>query len=230
MVVYEGEFIEGEFIERPNRFLSLVRLGDREEYAHLPNPGRIRELLLPGVTVILKKEYNPNRKTRYTLIMTYKDGIPVSLNTTLPNALAAEAIEKGKMEEFKDHRILRREAQYKNSRFDLLLSKDDEFCFLEVKSVTLVKDKLAMFPDAPTIRGTRHINHLMEAMDEGYGASILFVVQRSDAEIFTTNDAVDPKFADALRVAYEYGVNIHAYKCKVSTREIHIDRRIDVLL
>ena len=158
-MIYEGEFIEGQFIERPNRFLSLVRVCNREEYAHLPNPGRIQELLFPGVRVALKREYNPNRKTRYTLVMVYKDGMLVSLNTTLPNRLAAEAIEGGQIREFQGYGVVRREAQYKNSRFDLLLSKGETPCFLEVKSVTLVEGRTAMFPDAPTLRGTRHVHH-----------------------------------------------------------------------
>jgi sugar fermentation stimulation protein A len=229
-MIYEGEFIEGRFIERPNRFLSLVRMGGREEYAHLPNPGRLAELLLPGVPVVLKKENNPKRKTRYTLSMVYKNGTLVSLNTTIPNRLVAEAIEDGKLKEFEDYRIVRREAQYKNSRFDLLLSRDEILCFLEVKSVTLVRDRTAMFPDAPTVRGTKHVHHLMEAMGEGYEAAILFAVQRHDADKFTPNDATDPDFAGALRRCQSRGVKLCAYNCKVSTHGIEIYQRVDILL
>ena len=177
-----------------------------------------------------KKEYNPSRKTRYTLVMVYKGGELVSLNTTLPNSLAAEAIKAGKLEEFADYRLVRREAQYKNSRFDLLLSKGDTLCFLEVKSVTLVKGKTAMFPDAPTIRGTKHIHHLMEAMDEGYEAAILFLIQRHDADKFTTNDNTDPKFADALRQSQRHGVKLCAYNCKMSIEEVEIDQRVSIAL
>jgi sugar fermentation stimulation protein A len=229
-MILKGEFVEGKFIERPNRFLSLVRIGDREEYAHVPNPGRIKELLISGVDVILRKEYNPNRKTRYTLVMVYRGGELVSLNTTLPNILAAEAIKAGQLEEFADYRLVRREAQYKNSRFDLLLSRGETLCFLEVKSVTLVKGKTAMFPDAPTLRGTKHIHHLMEAMDEGYEAAILFLIQRHDADKFTTNDDTDPKFADALRQSQKYGVKLCAYNCKMSVEEVEIDQRVNIFL
>ncbi len=229
-MILRDEFIEGRFIERPNRFLSLVRVDGREEYAHLPNPGRIRELLLPGTTVILRKEDSPNRKTGYTLIMVYKDGILVSLNTTLPNSLAAEAIEAGKIEGFRGYKIVRREVKYKNSRFDILLSKGGTLCFVEVKSVTLVKDGIAMFPDAPTLRGTRHIHHLMEAMNEGYEAAILFVVQREDANRFTTNDDTDPEFADALRQSQKYGVRMYAYNCRISIGEAEIYQPVDIIL
>lgn len=228
-MILDGESIEGQFIERPNRFLSLVRIGDREEYAHVPNPGRIEELLLPGVTVVLRKEHNPNRKTRYTLIMVYKDGGLVSLDTMLPNSLAAEAIEAGRLKEFEGYRVVRREVQYRNSRFDLLLSKDETLCFLEVKSVTLVKGRTAMFPDAPTLRGTRHIHHLMEAMDEGYEAAILFLIQRHDADKFTTNDDMDPEFASALRQSQKRGVKLCVYNCKMSIKEVEIDQQVDYL-
>ena len=229
-MILKGEFIAGKFIERPNRFLSLVRIGDREEYAHVPNPGRIKELLIPGVDIVLRKEHNPNRKTRYTLVMVYKGRELVSLNTMLPNSLAAEAIEAGKLKEFADYSLVRREVQYKNSRFDLLLAKQDGLCFLEVKSATLVKGRTAMFPDAPTLRGTRHIHHLMEAMDEGYEAAIMFVIQRSDADKFTTHDETDPKFAAALRQSRERGVKLYAYKCKMSVEEVKIDQRVDIFL
>ena len=229
-MIYDGEFVEGQFIERPNRFLSVVMLGDREEYAHLPNPGRLQELLLPGVTVVLRKESGLNRKTRYSLVMVYKNGSLVSLNTILPNRLAAEAIQNIELQEFREYRLVRREVQYKNSRFDLLLSKNEGLCFVEVKSVSLVKGRTAMFPDAPTIRGTRHVRHLMEAMDEGYEAAILFLVQRRDADRFTSNDVTDPEFGSALRQAQSYGVKLYAYVCEVSIGRIEIDRRIDISL
>ncbi len=229
-MIYEGEFIEGQFLERPNRFLSVVMLDGREEYAHVPNPGRMQELLLPGVTVVLKREYNPNRKTRYTLVMVYKNGLLVSLNTILSNRLAAEAIKDGTLEEFEGYELVRREAQYKNSRFDLLLSKNGKLCFVEVKSVSLVKGRTAMFPDAPTLRGTRHVHHLMDAMDEGYEAAVLFLIQRSDADRFTTNDAMDPKFASALNQAKSYGVELCAYTCQVNIGSMEIDRRIDIMI
>jgi sugar fermentation stimulation protein A len=229
-MIYDGEFVEGQFVERPNRFLSVVMVGGREEYAHLPNPGRLQELLFPGVTVVLRKESGLNRKTRYTLVTVYKDGLLVSLNTFLPNRLAAEAIQNGELEEFREYRLVRREAQYKNSRFDLLLSKNGGLCFVEVKSVSLVKGRTAMFPDAPTVRGTRHVRHLMEAMDEGYETAVLFLVQRHDADRFTSNDDMDPEFGSALRQAQSYGVKLYAYVCKVSIGRIDIDRRIGISL
>ena len=229
-MLYHGEFVKGQFIERPNRFLSLVMIGGREEYAHVPNPGRLQELLLPGVTVVLRKENGLNRKTRYSLVMVYKNGSLVSLNTILSNRLAAETIQNVELEEFREYRLIRREAQYKNSRFDLLLSKDESLCFVEIKSVSLVKGRTAMFPDAPTVRGTRHVRHLMEAMDEGYEAAILFLIQRSDADRFTSNDDMDPEFASALRQAQEYGVKLYAYACEVSIGRIAIDRRIGIFL
>jgi sugar fermentation stimulation protein A len=229
-MICDGKFLEGRFVERPNRFLSLVRVDGRKERAHLPNPGRIQELLSPGARVVLRKEDSPNRKTKYTLVMVYKDGILVSLDTMLPNSLAAEAIGNGRLKEFQDYRIVRREVQYRNSRFDLLLSRGETLCFLEVKSATLVKGRTAMFPDAPTVRGTRHVHHLMEAMDEGYEAAVLFVVQRPDADRFTPNDATDPEFASALRAAKSRGVKLCAYNSQVDIGKVRVDQPIDLVL
>ena len=229
-MIYDGEFIKAQFIERPNRFLSLVRVGDREEYAHVANPGRLTELLLPGVPVVLKKESNPKRKTRYTLSMVYKDGVLVAVNAMLANRLAGEAIENGNLREFEGYRVGRREVTYKTSRLDFLLSKGETLCFLEVKSVTLVKDRTAMFPDAPTIRGTRHIHHLLEAMDEGYEAALLFVVQRHDADRFMPNSDTDPEFASALRQAKSRGVKLAAYTHRISIGKLELDKKISVSL
>ena len=229
-MTYEGEFVEAQFLQRPNRFLSVVRVGDEEERAHLPNPGRINELLLPGARVVLKKEKGEKRKTAYTLILVYKDGFLVSLDTTLPNRLAAEAIDTGKIAEFAGYRVVRREAQYGKSRFDLLLAKGEMSCFVEVKSVSLVRNRVALFPDAPTIRGTKHIHHLMAAMDEGYKAGVFFIVQRHDADIFTSNDQTDPKFAAALRQCQDYGVQLCAYTSRVAIGSMEIDRRIAINL
>ena len=229
-MLYKGEFVEGQFIRRPNRFLTVVMIDGQEEYAHLPNPGRLEELMLPGAAVALRKESGLSRKTRYTLVMVYKDGLLVSLDTMFPNKLAEEAIQNREIKEFQEYRFIRREAQYKNSRFDLLLSKGETPCFVEVKSVSMVRDRLAMFPDAPTVRGTKHVHHLMEAMDEGYEAAILFLVQRNDADKFTSNDDTDPKFGDALREAQSYGVKLYAYICEISIGRIKVDRRIGIFL
>ena len=229
-MIYDGEFIEGQFLERPNRFLSVVMVSGHKEFAHVPNPGRMKELLIPGVTVVLKKEDNPDRKTSYTLVMVYKNGVLVLLHTTLPNKLAATTIADGLLEEFRGYEVVRREVQYKNSRFDLLLSKDEKLCFVEVKSVSLVKGRTAMFPDAPTLRGTKHVHHLMDAMDDGYEAAILFLIQRHDADKFTTNDATDPKFAAALREAQNYGVKLCAYTCKVDIGRVEVHRQIEIIL
>jgi len=223
-----GNFVDGYFIQRWNRFLTLVNIGGKEEYAHLPNPGRLKELLIPGSRVILRRNERNDRKTKYTIIMVYKGDSMVSLDTTLPNALAVEAIKKKHLKEFEDYAIIQREVQYKGSRFDLFLSKDEVLCFLEVKSVTMLEDDVAMFPDAPTIRGTKHIHHLIEAIDEGYKASILFVIQRHGARYFTTNDETDPDFAKALRHAQKHGVELWAYGCKISRRKIEIDHQVDI--
>ncbi|MBD3185031.1 DNA/RNA nuclease SfsA [Candidatus Poribacteria bacterium] len=228
-MLLKGQFKKGKFIERPNRFMSIVEMEGKTVEAHLPNPGRIKEILYPGVDVILRKENGSKRKTGYTLVMVYKNDMLISLNTTLPNKLTEEALKAGKLECFKDYKLIRREVQYKNSRFDFLLEKENKFCFLEVKSVSLVKDRKAMFPDAPTIRGTRHLHHLMEAMDEGYEAAVLFVIQRDDADSFSPHHETDPVFAKTLREAYEYGVKVYVHKCNISLYKAEVDGEIKAI-
>ena len=112
----------------------------------------------------------------------------------------------------------------------LVESRDETLCFLEVKSVTLVKDGIAIFPDAPTLRGTRHIHHLMEAMNEGYEAAILFVVQREDGDRFMPNNDTDPEFASALRRSQKRGVRMYAYNCRIGIAEAEIHQPVDIIL
>jgi len=229
-----GKFIEAVFVERPNRFLTIVEIKGRKTYAHLHDPGRLPELLLPGARVILRKENKVNRKTGYTLIMVDRDGVLVSLDTALPNRLFQKAVNDKKISELEGYQILGREVQYKNSRLDFLLSKDntnnETLCFVEVKSVSLVVNRTAMFPDAPTLRGVKHLRHLMEAMDEGYESCAIFIIQREDADRLIPNEFTDPLFAETLRQASEKGVRILAYKCKVSMDNVEIYQRVNIVL
>ncbi|NIR44528.1 MAG: DNA/RNA nuclease SfsA [Gemmatimonadetes bacterium] len=225
-----GPLHPATFLSRPNRFLTEVELDGRVVEAHLPDPGRLRELLVPGARVWVRPEAGPNRKTGFTLTLVEKDGEKVSVVTTLPNQLTAEALEAGRIQELVDWEVAAREHSWGRSRFDFLLARGDERMLLEVKSVTLLDRRRALFPDAVTARGARHVTELAAARAAGYDAAVLFVVQRRDAESVTAARAIDPAFADALIAARGSGVRMLGYRCRVTLDEAAITGPIPVAI
>lgn len=188
-------------------------------------------MLIPNRTVWLKRAGHPHRKTDYDLALIEYGEILVSLDAHLPNALLAQALRGGYLPWVDKDAVVRTEAHLGASRLDfLLLGQDNRQWWIEAKSVTLVEGHLAKFPDAPTLRGRRHIHELVSAVHQGDQASVIFVVQRSDVECFTPNDRTDPDFGDALRAAAEVGVQIRAIHCKVTPNRISLDRTIPVSL
>lgn len=223
------KLIYGILIKRLNRFAASVDIGGRPETAHVPNSGRLKELLISGSTVLLLPAANPERKTRYTLKAVRHEGIWVSIDSTAVNDIIEDALKKGRLPHFGRIKELRREAVYKGSRFDFrILEASGRVCFLEVKSVTLVKDRIAMFPDAPTERGRKHLMELIDALKNGHRAMVIFCIQRPDADAFRPYDENDPAFGKALREARKNGVEAYAYKCKVKDGEASLDKEIDV--
>lgn len=231
----ENKTVKGRFVKRLNRFEGIVNIDGKESLVHIPNTGRCRELLTDGASVILEIRDNPARKTPYELIMAYKGEMLVSIDSHAPNRIVEEAIKQVEVEEFMGYSNIKKEAAYGNSRFDLLLKKDEnstekDSCFVEVKGVTLELDGVAMFPDAPTERGAKHVNELVQAHRCGYRTAIVFLIQMEDVESFSPNTAMDQKFSEALRHASENGVEIFAFNCKVNEREVVLKGRIRVLL
>ncbi len=222
--------VRGAFIRRLNRFAALVDVGGQEQMVHLPNSGRLHELLVPGYGMFLRPVPGDHRKCPYDLSLVDLGFTLCSADARLPNTLAAEAIGERRVREFSDYTTVRREVTYTDSRLDLLLEGQDPPCFIETKSVTLVEDGRALFPDAPTLRGVKHLNTLIHARSEGYRAAAMFVIQRGDAEDFTPYDDADPLFGQTLRQAAASGVEILAYRCAVTTGEITLADRIPVLL
>lgn len=230
-----------KFVKRPNRFQGYVDIDGTEEMVHVPNTGRCREILKEGVTVLLRAEDNPNRKTRYSLIAAYKGKRLINIDSQAPNKIAEEALKNGVIEDLKEYRDIRREKTFGNSRFDfklcierqdedeLIASPENEY-YLEVKGVTLEDNRETRFPDAPTERGTKHLLELIEVKKSGRGAGVLFVIQMDDIDYFRPNDEMDPEFGKALRSAKENGVDIFAYCCKVEMNEITLYKRIPVKL
>ena len=223
------DLIEATFVARLNRFAARMRVGDREVLAHVANSGRLEELLCAGNRMLLAPVHGrPHRKTAFDLAVVEVGGVLVSADARVPNTLLREAIEGGKLPEFSGYDVLAEEVTFEDSRLDMVLSGQPGRCYVEVKSVTLVPQGLALFPDAPTSRGRKHLATLSTAVDQGHQAAVVFVVQRSDAVAFSPNLAADPEFSDALAAAARNGVQVYAYRCSVSREEIAISGAVPV--
>jgi len=220
----------GYFLERLNRFAVLVSLNGREERAHLPNSGRLRELLTPGRPVYVVPRPRASRRTGYDLLLARVGQALVSVDARLPSKIAGEALAQGAWPQFRGYAVTRPEVSYGDSRLDLLLTGGGPPCLLEVKSVTLVEAGRARFPDGPTARGRRHLHELARARRHGWRACVIFIVQRPDATAFSPNDATDPQFGRALRQVVREGVEVYAYRCRVSLEEIVAGEALPVVL
>jgi sugar fermentation stimulation protein A len=223
-IALPGPLVETRFVDRPNRFVVRCTPGtgsaDIHE-AHMADPGRLRELLVPGRRVWLRHAPEPpQRRTRWSaLLVEAPDGAGlVSLDSTLPNRLIRAALEAGAMTELRDWRLERREVMIGSSRIDFVLRRDDgRRLALEVKSVTLVEEGIARFPDAVTARGTRHVQELERICGrDGWDAAVLFVVQRADALRVHAAADIDPAFARALAKARDAGVGVLGRCCNVT--------------
>jgi len=221
---------EATFISRQNRFACLVRLHGCQETVYLPNSGRLDAVLFPGHRVFLADRSSPSRRTRYDLVATDLNGTLVSVDSRVPAGLIHEALRQRDLQPFAHYTSVRGEVPRGRSRLDFLLSNSDSQCFLEVKSVTLVREGRALFPDSPTLRGRKHLHALIWAKRDGYAAAIVFVVQREDVEGFSPNDAVDIEFGRGLRAAQMQGVEIYAYRCRVNLGEIELADQVPVKL
>lgn len=219
---------EAVFLSRPNRFLAQVRTSGGEEVCHVKNTGRCRELLIPGTRIWVQRNDNPSRKTALDLIAAEKAGKVVNMDSQIPNKVAEEWIRSGHL--FEEPRLIRPETRYGDSRFDLYLENAESRMFLEVKGVTLEEDGVARFPDAPTLRGVKHIQELIRCREEGYRAGILFVIQMKGVRYLEPNDRPHPEFGEALRRADRAGVEILAVDCRVTPESILADARVDVRL
>lgn len=215
-----SHLIPAIILKRFNRFAVQVSVDGRRDVAHLPNSGRLRELLQPGTPAYLVPKAAPSRKTAFDLLLVRVGKVLISADARLPNLLVAEALQKGRLPPFHGYKTFRPEVRYRESRYDFLLEGSSGRCFVEVKSVTLVEEGVALFPDAPTERGRRHLETLIQARRDGLKGAVVFVVQRGDAEAFRPHDEADPVFGERLRKAVARGVSVHAYRCQVTLKEI----------
>jgi len=217
-----GPLEPARFVERPNRFLGRCRLestGDVIE-AHIRDPGRLEELMVPGRRVWVRPSADRTRRTAWTLLVAESPAGEgwVLVDSTLPNRLTHRALEAGALPELDGWRLERAEWRHGASRFDFLLARPDGRWFvLEVKGVNLVDNGVALFPDAPTERGARHLRELTEiAAQDGWEAGVLFVIQRNDAHAFRAAAHIDPHFAAALEDAARAGVRVMVRLCDVA--------------
>ena len=228
-----SNIIKGEFISRPNRFIANVKIENQIHTVHVKNTGRCKELLVPNCTVYLSGSDNPNRKTKYDLIAVEKERknkppLLINMDSQIVNYVAEEWLKESGF--FGKNAAIRREVTFGKSRFDFFIETENQKTFLEIKGVTLEKDGIALFPDAPTERGLKHINELIEAKRKGYSSYILFVIQMKEITEFSPNSETHMEFAKSLKKAEEKGVKIMAMDCEDSPEEIKISKEVKIHL
>lgn len=211
-----------KFLERPNRFIARVDVNGTIETVHVKNTGRCRELLIPGVLVVLEKSDNPLRKTQYDLVAVYKEGLGwVNIDSQVPNAVVREWLESGKSC-FENITYIKPECKYGNSRVDFYLECGQRKIFIEVKGCTLEIDGEGYFPDAPTERGVKHLNELTKAVLEGYESYLAFVIAMPKVTDVKPNVKMHREFSEAYEKAVKNGVKVLNLQCDVTPDSIAI--------
>ena len=224
---FENELIHGTLIKRYKRFLADVKLDDGSEItAHCTNSGSMKSCLENGAEVYLSPVNDPNRKTRFTWEMIKINGDWVGINTNNPNQLVYEAFLSNSVDGLDGYSTVKREVKFDDSRFDIYAENEHEKCFTEVKNVTLKEGKYALFPDAVTRRGQKHLKTLIEVKQQGLRAVMIYLIQRSDVKIFAPAKEIDPDYADILKQAVEKGVEIFPIQAKVSPKKIELVKRL----
>jgi sugar fermentation stimulation protein A len=223
--------IPATLIRRYKRFLADVELNDGSIITvHCPNSGSMKGCATPGSRVYISRSSNPGRKFAFTWELVDAGGFWAGINTGLPNHLVREAIENGTAAELQGYATTHSEVPYgEHSRIDLLLESPGQRCFVEVKNVTLVENSRALFPDAVTTRGQKHLNELMRVVREGDRGVIFFTVQRGDGTSVSPADAIDPEYGRLLRLAIKNGVEALAYRALVTPQEILLTERLPVV-
>lgn len=216
------------FLSRPNRFIARVQLGEQTVECHVKNTGRCRELLVPGATVYLERGTNPNRRTAWDLIAADKGGKLINMDAQAPNRVFGEWARAGRF--IPGLTLLRPETTFGGSRFDFYWEAPGRRGFVEVKGVTLEEDGVVRFPDAPTLRGVKHLEELVRARRAGYEAAVCFVIQMEDVIRFQPNDRTHPAFGQALRAAAAAGVEVLALDCRVAPDRLELNRPVPVEL
>ncbi|MFA5537042.1 MAG: DNA/RNA nuclease SfsA [Bacillota bacterium] len=226
--MYYTDIKEAIFLNRPNRFIANIQLDGRTEICHVKNTGRCKELLLPGAKIYVQQAANPNRKTKYSLISVYKGDQLVNIDSQAPNKVFAEWLAKGGLGE--ELTQIKAEYNFLDSRLDFYAETPKAKILIETKGVTLEEDGVALFPDAPTERGVKHLETLINSLSLGYRAYAVFVIQMKGVSLFSPNGKTHPAFAHTLKTAQEKGVNILALDCQVTKNSITIHQPIPTII
>ncbi|SDX48051.1 sugar fermentation stimulation protein A [Marininema mesophilum] len=222
-----GEVVQGIFLERPNRFQAVVEIQGIREIVHVPNTGRMSGLLAPGIEVALVRSDNPKRKHPYSLTLVKKKGTWVCVYSALANRVFEDGIQGGRVRGIQGE--VRREVKFGASRMDFYMEGEPP-TLIEVKCVTYEENGVAMFPDAPTQRGQKHVGELIQAVEEGMGGMIAFVAFMDYVNHFTPYDRIDPVLGEQLRKADSVGIDLRAYVCSINFDGIKLEQEIPVLL
>ena len=224
------KIVEGMFLERPNRYLARVEIDGKETLAHVPDPGRLPGLLLENRKIMLICQPSEKRKTDYTLVLVKHGSTWVSVFPAFANSLVSNALIRETLPFLNGYSSFKSEVKAGNSRFDFYLNFSKKEAYVEVKSVSLVEDGIGKFPDAPTKRGIKHVQELIEFSEKGYRAAVLFISQRQDTQSITCNDTIDPVFGKWLRKAKNKGVELYGMNCKVTPTTISLNKVVEVIL
>ena len=215
---------EAVFVSRKNRFVALIEVDGKEVLCHVKNTGRLRELLVARATVYVQEHNDEQRKTKYSLIAVKKGNTVVNIDSQAPNKVFYEWVRDGNFCE--NVTLVKPETVYGNSRFDCYIEAEDRKIFVEAKGVTLEKNGIALFPDAPTERGVKHLRELCECVKDGYEAYIVFVVQMKGVHCFMPNEDTHLQFAETLRECEKNGVNVLCVDCDVTPSTLEISQKI----
>jgi len=228
---FDTPLIHGRLIRRYKRFLSDIQLDNGEiVVAHCTNSGSMKTCLKDNAEVYISPAQDPKRKTQYTWEMIKLNERWVGINTMHPNLIAFEAIKNNEIPQLIGYEHVKREVKVGNSRIDIMAQKSNETCFIEVKNVTMKEGNIALFPDAVTTRGKKHLDELVQLKKEGIRAVMVYIIQRMDVDTFAPAEDVDPLYAKTLRKAYKNGVEIIPLQVTVSPSEIKINKQLPFIL
>jgi len=228
---FTKSLIKGKFVKRYKRFFADIKLNKKIVVAHCPNTGSMKGLLEVGNEVFISKNDDPKRKLKYTLeIIKVKKNL-VGVNTHFANKIAHHGLSNNLVNELKNNDTIKPEVFFnKETRFDFFIEKNEQKIFVEVKNVTLFRDKkIAEFPDSITSRGSKHLKTLIDAIKKGYKTYLLFLVQIEGVEHFKIAKDIDKEYYENYLLAKKAGVNFLAYRCKISSKEIKIEKKIKII-
>jgi sugar fermentation stimulation protein A len=228
-MIFKDKLLQGTLIKRYKRFLADIKFNNKTIAAHCPNSGSMMGLLDQNNKVWFSKSTNPKRKLKYTLEIIQVKKKLIGVNTLLANKIVLEALKLKRINIFTNYNDIKSEVKFSdNTRFDFLISNKKNKSFLEVKNVTLFREKnIAEFPDSVTSRGTKHLNELINATKKGYQSFILYLIQREGCDSFKIAEDIDCNYKVAFDKALKNGVKFLCYDCKLTNEEIKLNNQIN---